>query len=147
MIPILLTTIIVILIIITHYYKQKGKIKQNLNFVIKAILIIILLELTVFNINYYRMSYSRVQEIRYEESYINDETTMSSGQKKVTLKDINEKVKSIHVQLKNVKEEKNIEYEIRYSDDTTVNRSLAKKIYNEGVEKTKYTVINLSRRC
>ena len=57
------------------------------------------------------------------------------------------RVNSIYIKLENESDRKNVNYDIFYSDETTVSRYLASKTYNENVDKTKYSSIELSREC
>lgn len=115
-------------------------------FILKTIVIVCFLEVTIFNINSYRTDFGNLKYIEF----LNDEikpNILQDGSQYVSLENLNTKVKSIYLKLKNVEKNQIIDYDIYYSDRSTSNRYLASKNYCEYVEKTKYSVISLSGNC
>lgn len=139
---------ICLFIILVKILERKNVLKNDISFVIKAILIILLLELTIFNINSYKIDFSNTQEFVYKNNVLSKITYLvTDGTQEVCLKDINSEVKTIFIELNNIKSKDTVEYEIYYGDDTTNCSFLATKIYNDEVSKTKYSAISLSRKC
>lgn len=145
MLQLVFVAVICILIIVSYILIKREKINGFKAYFLKIFLFITLIEITVFNINYYRVFFSGTQEMKYNQTDI-ETYKDKDGNQIVKIDGINSKVKSIFLQLKNVYYKQCIDYEIYYSDETTIERSLGKKTYNQGSIKTKYTVIGLSRK-
>lgn len=104
--------------------------------IIISILIAIFLELTIFNIKSYRILSNR-NELDYSFNNIQGE---------IAINDINEEVRTVFVEIDGIKD-KTLDYTIKYSDDTTIDRTLCTKTYYDGNEKTKYTTVFLSGKA
>ncbi len=137
--------IIVTLLFVAKIFKNK--LSKNKFFILKAVLIVLLIEVTIFNINSYRTDFGNLKvlgvfgdELEEKINITNDNTQY------IYLSNLDTKVKSIYVELEGLEEDETVDYDIFYSDESTSDRYLASKTYCEGVEKTKYSVISLSRK-
>ena len=145
MLKYLLTALIITLIVIANLIKNK--ISKNKFFILKTILIVLFLEVTVFNINSYRTDFVDTKILGTFGDKLQEKTNLTTnGTQYIYLGDIQEKVSSIYLELDGLEEDETVEYDIFYSDESTSDRYLASKTYCENVEKTKYSVISLSRK-
>lgn len=136
--------LILALYICLHILYKNNKIKKNLSIILKALLIAVFLEITIFNIKAYRLDFSKAQEISFFEEEIEDMQVENNGFSKVNLENIDTEIKTIYVKFKNLNPNDYIEYQISYSDETTKERNLPKKEYFEKVEESQYTAVYLS---
>lgn len=144
MLKYLFAIFIIILLIVVNILKNK--ITKNKLFILKTILIVLFLEVTVFNINAYRTDFGNLNYMVFAgEDLTNKITITTDNTQYISIENIDSKVKSIYLELDNI-EDKVIDYDIFYSDESTSNRYLASKNYCEDVEKTKYSCISLSRK-
>ena len=70
----------------------------------------------------------------------------TDGSRYINLDNLNTKIKSIYIELDGLEKNQVVDYDIFYSDESTSNRYLASKNYCQYVDKTKYSVISLSRK-
>lgn len=70
-----------------------------------------------------------------------------TGNTLISLPNLKFKVKTIFFELENLEQSETLDYEIFYSDDTTIGRSLCFRTYNDFVPKTKYVATFLSGDC
>ena len=145
---------LVFLVIIGRVCKKK-EIRGWKVFLLKTFLWVLFLEVTVFNINSYRMDFSNSQEMIFDKEKLKSRISIDTdGNQEINLDNLNCKVDSIYIKLNNTKTQieygeldKNVNYEIYYSDETTVFRYLTSKVYNDTINKTKYSSVQLSRKC
>ena len=125
----------------------KNKLSKRSLFIVKTILMVLLLEITIFNINAYRTRFGKWKYMQFSESELEEITDKTLGSKQyISIDNLNIKVKSIYLKLDGLEENQVVDYDIYYSDQSTSNRYLASKNYFEDVEKTKYSVVSLSRK-
>ena len=125
----------------------KNKLSKRSLFIVKTILMVLLLEITIFNINAYRTRFGKWKYMQFSESELEEITDKTLGSKQyISIDNLNIKVKSIYLKLDGLEENQVVDYDIYYSDQSTSNRYLASKSYFEDVEKTKYSVVSLSRK-
>lgn len=137
---------LIIILIFSFLKIAKPKISKGILFTLKTILIVLFLEVTVFNINSYRTDFGKTKVIGYYgEELENRISKTSDNTLYINLDNLNTKVKSIYLELSGLNEKQVVDYDIFYSDNSTSKRYLASKEYCEDVEKTKYSVISLSR--
>ena len=136
--------LILALYICLHILYKNNKIKKNLSIILKALLIAVFLEITIFNIKAYRLDFSKAQEISFFEEEIEDMQVENNVFSKVNLENIDTEIKTIYVKFKNLNPNDYIEYQISYSDETTKERNLPKKEYFEKIEESQYTAVYLS---
>ncbi len=145
MLKYLLVAIIITLLLVVKIFKNK--ISKNIFSILKISLIVLLLETTLFNINSYRLDFLKSKPIGFFEKALSSRTSLTTGNTQyIYLDDLNCKVKSIYIELEGLEEDEVVNYDIFYSDASTLDRYLATKTYCQTVEKTKYTVVSLSRR-
>ena len=125
----------------------ENKFSKKILFTLKSILTVLLFEITIFNINSYRVDLGNFKYTSFSGKNLTKriENTFE-GDQYISIEDLNMKVKSIYIKIDKLDEDKIINYDIYYSDDSTSNRYLASKEYCQGVEKTKYSTISLSRK-
>lgn len=134
--------IILIFYIIIHLLNKKEKIHDKYTIFFKSILIAIFLEFTIFNINSYRLDFSKNQSYTYSAEEIKNNTTNDQeGYSTVILDNLDLDVKTIKVEF-NL--ERAIQYQICYSDNTTQGRYLPAKDYLKSVESSQYTATYFS---
>ena len=134
--------IILISYIVIYLLNKKEKINNKYATFFKSILIAIFLEFTIFNINSYRLDFSKNQSYTYSAEEIKNNTTNDqAGYSTVVLDNLDLDVKTIKVEF-NV--ERAIQYQICYSDNTTQGRYLPTKDYLKSVESSKYTATYFS---
>ena len=141
-----LTITIILLFIILRNIK---KIKSNtdISFILKTVLIVLFLEVTVFNINSYRTDFGSIKYMRFYGNELSEKIEERTDDTQyISLDNLNTKVKSIYLELSDLEENQVIDYDVFYSDKSTSNRYLASKNYCQDVDKTKYFVISLSRK-
>ena len=136
--------LILALYICLHILYKNNKIKKNLSIILKALLIAVFLEITIFNIKAYRLDFSKAQEISFSEEEIEDVQEENNAFSKVNLENLDTEIKTIYVKFKNLNPNEYIEYQISYSDETTKERNLPKKEYFEKIEESQYTAVYLS---
>ena len=136
--------LILALYICLHILYKNNKIKKNLSIILKALLIAVFLEITIFNIKAYRLDFSKAQEISFSEEELEDMQVENNVFSKVNLENLDTEIKTIYVKFKNFNPNEYIEYQISYSDETTKERNLPKKEYFEKVEESQYTAVYLS---
>lgn len=113
--------------------------KDIRNFVIFFIILLVL-ELTIFNINSYRVLDSKNSKTFGKESfqYIENEDEITY----IQIHDINDEVKTVHIEVKNWD---NIPYEFLYSDETSESlKGTPTKMYVSNLENSKYIATFLS---
>ena len=134
--------IILISYIVIYLLNKKEKINNKYATFFKSILIAIFLEFTIFNINSYRLDFSKNQSYTYSAEEIKNNTTNDqSGYSTVVLDNLDLDVKTIKVEF-NL--ERAIQYQICYSDNTTQGRYLPAKDYLKSVESSQYTATYFS---
>ena len=136
--------LILALYICLHILDKNNKIKKNLSIILKAFLIAVFLEITIFNIKAYRLDFSNAQEIVFTKEDIESKKIEDEYYSKVNLENLNIEVETIYLKFKNLKPNEYVEYQISYSDETTKGRYLPKKEYLETLDATKYTAVYLS---
>lgn len=105
--------------------------------------IVIILELTIFNINSYRVLNSKKSRTFSGEKISTIETEKDTFL--YSIYDINEEIKTIHIKLKN--DDITTTYEISCSDETSENPyQLPHKVYISDFESSKYIATFLSRK-
>ena len=141
-----LTITIILLFIILRNIK---KIKSNtdISFILKTVLIVLFLEVTVFNINSYRTDFGSIKYMRFYGNELSEKIEERTDDTQyISLDNLNTKVKSIYLELSGLEKNQVVDYDIFYSDKGTSNRYLASKNYCQDVDKTKYSAISLSRK-
>lgn len=140
-----ISAILIVLIVIIQILRKKEKLNNKKSTIFSIVLIVLFLEFTIFNINSYRMNFSKAPSLEYERENLNEIASVSTdGYILISLTDLNLDVKTIYLELENMEEIDVVDYEIFYSDDTTIGRALGSKTYNDFVPKTKYSSIYLS---
>lgn len=125
----------------------KNKMSKGILFILKTVLIVFLLEVTIFNINSYRTDFGKLKYIDYYGENLNKNVSKTTNNTQyISLDNLNTNVKSIYLELDGLEEKQVVDYDIFYSDESTSKRYLASKNYFQGVDKTKYSVISLSRK-
>ena len=127
-----------------RFLEEKLKIGKWAKFIIISTLIVLLLEVTLFNIKFYRTIFNKNEEKIYLSQDF--ESLHENGCYIVYLTELNTEVKSIFIEMEGCDSNKTIDYDIFYSDETSNNRFLATKSYDADVENTKYTTMELSRK-
>ena len=115
--------------------------KKDIKNIIIIFIITLVLELTVFNINSYRVLTSKNSRFfdKDDLNYIVDE-----NETLVEISNVNEEVKTVHIEVKDVDF---IEYNFLYTDETT--SFLAEtptKTYIQDLNNSKYIATYLSRK-
>lgn len=137
----------ILLILLFSINVMKDKINKNVLFILKTILIVLFLEVTVFNINSYRTDFGNLKNIDFYGNDLQDKVNLTTDETQyIFLDNLNTKVKSIYLELGKLEDDEIVDYDIFYSDRSTSMRYLASKTYCQDVDKTKYCVISLSRR-
>ena len=140
-----LIAILISALVVMHVLKNKLS-NHNL-FIFKTILIIALLEVTVFNINAYRADFGNGKYLQFSGDDLTKITSMTlENTQYISIDELHTKVKSIYLQLDGLEQNQVVDYDIYYADQSTSKRYLASKNYCESVKKTKYSVVSLSRR-
>ena len=140
-----LIAILISTLVVTHILKNKLS-NHNL-FILKTILIIALLEVTIFNINTYRADLGKGKYLQFSGEDLTKITSMTlENTQYISIDHLNIKVKTIYLKLEGLEPNQVVDYDIYYADQSTSKRYLASKNYCEEVEKTKYSVISLSRK-
>ena len=95
-----------------------NKLSQDNRFILKTVLIVLLLEVTIFNINSYRTDFGNLKYKQFssEELTFKISSTKDNSQY-LSLQDLNMKVKSIYIRLGNLEEEQVVDYDIYYADE------------------------------
>lgn len=146
MLKYLLTAAIIILLIVANILKNK--LSKNKLFIFRTILIVLLLETTVFNINSYRTDLGSFKIKQFAGKELQEIVSNTlDGTQYISIENLDMKVKSIYLELDGLEEKQVVGYDIFYSDASTSNRYLASKEYFQDVEKTKYSTISLSGNC
>lgn len=104
------------------------------------LLIVVILEATLFNINSYRIFNNKnMQEfVKKDFEYVKE----YEDQTFIKISNINSEIKTIHIEL-NTKE--NVEYQVLYTDETSSSfKELPSKIYIDSYENSKYLPCYLS---
>ena len=144
MLKYLIAVVLLIVLLILEFFKSK--ISKKIIYFLKPILIVILLEVTIFNINSYRTDLGNLKYIELNKQdiekniQITDEDTQC-----LVIDNIDLKIKSIYLKLDNLAKNQVVDYNIYYSDESTSTRFLSTKSYCQDVEKTKYSVVSFSR--
>ena len=133
-------------------YKMNFKYKN----VLRIILVVLALEVYVFNFNSYRTSFKNFEQkelkkenfilknMEYDEQ--NDMFTIKKGEEtsSIIIDNINTEIATIKIEGDGVNTN-NIEYSINYTDSSSSNfRSMPKKVLVNDLEKSKYTTCYLS---
>ena len=116
--------------------------KKDVKNIIIIFIIVLILELIVFNINSYRVLNSKNARVFKKDSfeYLDD---LEIGEY-IKINDINEEIKTIHVEFKNAD---CIDYVVSYTDETTsILQDLPSKTYIENLPRSKYIATYLSRK-
>lgn len=139
------SAILLILLFLVNVIKDK--VNKNILFILKTILIVLFLEVTVFNINSYRTDFGKQKYIDFYGDDLQNNISLTNNETQyIFLDNIDAKVKSIYLELDKLEDDEIVDYDIFYSDRSTSMRYLASKTYCQDVDKTKYCVISLSRR-
>ena len=140
-----LAAILLILLFLVNVIKDK--VNKNILFILKTILIVLFLEVTVFNINSYRTDFGKQKYIDFYGNDLEKRISLTTDETQyIFLDNLNTKVKSIYLELGKLEDDEIVDYDIFYSDRSTSMRYLASKTYCQDVDKTKYSVVSLSRR-
>jgi len=134
--------------------------KKNFKYLLISILIALVLECTIFQINFYRTHLKKYEEkvynindIELENAEINsnNKIKLTSSSSKLILNNINTEVATIYLDLElpNTGNEKikynKLDYKILYTDETSENfRGLFKKTFINTLENSKYFSVYLS---
>lgn len=144
MIKYIFIIILILLFILINYFKNK--ISKDFLFISKTIIIVLFIETTIFNINSYRTDFGKLDFIKYDSQKIYENKDENvEGSQYFTFKNLDKKIKSIYINFDELEENQVIDYDIFYSDKSTINRYLASKSYCDDVDKTKFSSIYLSR--
>lgn len=104
-------------------------------------MIVLVLELTIFNFQSYRVLNSKNSKTFQENNFMyiqNDDVTI------VEIPNINTEIKTVHVEVDNYE---NVNYEFLYTDETSSNYTgTPAKTYIEELTNSKYIVTYLSRK-
>lgn len=144
-----------ILISMMIFIINKAKMKRQYKQIIKVLLVVIALEIYVFNFNSLRLIFKNYNMVEYykenfEMSDIEYDKTSNSyrvtGENPIIeIKDINEKIATINLDIELDNTEKALNYRIRYTDETSKNyRELPTKTLVTGNERSKYVTCYLS---
>lgn len=137
--------IIIFLVFVVNVIKNK--IYKNILFILKMVLIVLFLEVTVFNINSYRTDFGKQKYIDFYGNDLEEKINLTTEETQyIFIDNLNTKVKSIYLELGKLEDDEVVDYDIFYSDKSTSERYLASKTYCQDVDKTKYSVVSLSRR-
>ena len=140
-----LAAILLILLFLVNVIKDK--VNKNILFILKTILIVLFLEVTVFNINSYRTDFGKQKYIDFYGNDLEKRISLTTDETQyIFLDNLNTKVKSIYLELGKLEDDEIVDYDIFYSDRSTSMKYLASKTYCQDVDKTKYSVVSLSRR-
>ena len=116
--------------------------------IIKIVLIVLILECTIFNINFYRSFFGNYEYKEFLKADLEKSTIVTDSKTQyISIDDLNIKVKSIYIELGELEENEVVDYDLIYSDSSTTTRYLATKNYCQDVEKTKYSTVSLSGNC
>ena len=114
--------------------------KKDIKNIIIIFIIIFILELTIFNINSYRIISSKNSKTFKTEDFTYLES--DGGVTLIELSDLNTEVKTIHIEVENYK---NIKYQLLYTDETTSNyMEVPSKTYIDTLRNSKYMPVYLS---
>ena len=114
--------------------------KKDIKNIIIIFIIIFILELTIFNINSYRIISSKNSKTFKTEDFTYLES--DGGVTLIELSDLNTEVKTIHIEVENYN---NIRYQLLYTDETTSNyMETPSKMYVDTFRNSKYMPVYLS---
>lgn len=122
--------------------------------IVCIILIVLALEVCVFNFNSFRTVFKKYEEIEYSPNEVilndikynqeKDAYIITGNNPSIEIKDINTEVAAIRLKLELLNDEK-LEYRIAYTDITSKNyRGLPTKVLVNGLEKSQYVTCYLS---
>ena len=116
--------------------------KKDIKIIVIIFIITMILELTIFNINSYRVLSSK-----NSKNYIAEDFKYLDSEKDVTLfeiNNINDEIKTIHIEIENYEI---VKYKFLYTDETTSNfQETPEKVYVRNIENSKYIPVFLSRK-
>ena len=116
--------------------------KKHIKSFIIIFVVIFILELTVFNINSYRVFNSKNSRIFKQEDFLHLET--NEEKTLIEIPNINEEIKTIHLEVKNYEK---VDYNILYTDEaSTEYRSTPTKTYINEIRNSKYLATFFSRK-
>ena len=119
---------------------QKKHIK---NFIIIFIAIFIL-ELTVFNLNSYRVLNSKNSKTYGKDDFLYIDVDTDENKTLIEIPDVNTEIKTIHLEVKNYDD---LDYNILYTDESSAEyRSTPVKKYINEIRNSKYMATFFSRR-
>ena len=139
----LLIAVIILLLIVGYFLRKKypnNKTKNVLN-IANILLIVLLLELTVFNINSYRLYWGNYEKEEYKintdnyTEYMNGNKVTNGFTLEQEICNINKEIGTIKL---NINSDKLINYTILYTDETGAEyRQLPSKVLVNGIENSK----------
>ena len=117
--------------------------KKHIKNIVIIFIVVLVLELTVFNFNSYRVLSSKnsktFTEKDFEYSYHEDD-----GITFVEIAKIDEEIKTVHLEIENWEY---VDYQFFYTDETAADlTSTPSKTYIDGFENSKYIATYLSRK-
>lgn len=116
--------------------------KKHVINIIIILIITIILELTIFNINSYRVLSSKNKKTFSDKDYryLQEE---DANYAMVEISNINEEIKTLHIEIENYD---NVEYQFFYTDETTDSLcAVPSKTYIGDLKNSKYIATYLSR--
>ena len=142
---ILMLAIICLFATYVIFNKNENRKSKTIIDITRAILIILILELSIFNMNSYRLIFGNFENVRYAVQNLNLEDgleqkdgkyiTTKEITKKIELDDINKEVGTVKL---NIDTNRPIEYKIYYTDTTSANyRDLPSKTLVNELENSK----------
>ena len=142
---ILMLAIICLFATYVIFNKNENRKSKTIIDITRAILIILILELSIFNMNSYRLIFGNFENVRYAVQNLNLEDgleqkdgkyiTTKEITKKIELDDINKEVGTVKL---NIDTNRPIEYKIYYTDTTSANyRDLPSKTLVNEIENSK----------
>ena len=140
-----ISIILLLSFVIIQILKKKEIISVKKATYFSIFLIVLFLEFTLFNINSYRMEFSKLLKKEYVNENLEQVVSKTDeGHLLITLENLNLEVKTLYIELENMEKSETIDYEVFYRDSTTLGRSLITKTYNDFVPKTKYIATHFS---
>ena len=98
-----ISAILIVLIVIIQILRKKEKLNNKKSTIFSIVLIVLFLEFTIFNINSYRMNFSKAPSLEYERENLNEIASVSTdGYILISLTDLNLDVKTIYLELENI---------------------------------------------
>lgn len=116
--------------------------KNNIKNIIIIFIVVLALELIVFNFNSYRI-FSSKYSTRFEGESL-EYLESDEGTTLIKVSNVNEEIKTVHIEIENYE---HIQYQFLYTDETTAGfADTPTKMYIGLLENSKYIPTYLSRR-